>query len=226
MSGVLHPVGPEPASTYWLRRGLVVGVLAVLVALTTALVGGNDQRPQAVPAGPAASIPAPGAAAGRPSSTSSPGTLSTRMSTPPANGSGRATVPAAQAAVAPCAPAALRGTLTGKLRLDPGEQNTFRLSLINEGTKTCAVGVSAKNFELELYSGRDRIWTTRHCPASVPKISRPVPSQRAVEWQLKWNGKRSLSGCRSPSENPEPGTYLATAQLAGAEPVQLRILLS
>jgi hypothetical protein len=46
-----------------------------------------------------------------------------------------------------------------------------------------------------------------------------------LEWSMRWNGRRSRTGCRSSSHIPRPGTYWATAQLAKAESVQLRMLL-
>ena len=42
---------------------------------------------------------------------------------------------------------------------------------------------------------------------------------------MSWNGKRSRPGCKTRAEVPRPGTYFATAQLEGAKPVQLRMIL-
>ena len=47
-----------------------------------------------------------------------------------------------------------------------------------------------------------------------------------MEWKLTWNGRRSRAGCKSRPEIPRPGTYYATAQLAGTEPVRLLMTLS
>ena len=46
-----------------------------------------------------------------------------------------------------------------------------------------------------------------------------------MEWKLTWNGRRSRAGCKSRPEIPRPGTYYATAELTGAEPVQLLMML-
>ena len=37
MSGVLHPEGPEPAQTYWLRRVLVLLAVVILVLVSLGL---------------------------------------------------------------------------------------------------------------------------------------------------------------------------------------------
>ena len=42
---------------------------------------------------------------------------------------------------------------------------------------------------------------------------------------LTWNGKRSKPDCKSARKALRPGRYVATAQLAGAEPVELRMIV-
>ena len=42
---------------------------------------------------------------------------------------------------------------------------------------------------------------------------------------MTWNGRRSRDNCKNRAEIPRPGTYFATAQLEGAKPVQLRMIL-
>ena len=38
MSGLLHPVGPEPAQSYWARRALVFGAAAMVLVIAVALI--------------------------------------------------------------------------------------------------------------------------------------------------------------------------------------------
>ncbi len=38
MSGVLHPAGPEPAQTYWLRRVLVLLALLIVILVCVVLL--------------------------------------------------------------------------------------------------------------------------------------------------------------------------------------------
>jgi hypothetical protein len=125
-----------------------------------------------------------------------------------------------------CEGSELRLTLTGKRSLKLKEPATFALSVINGGEETCAVIVDSKNFQLRIYSGSDRIWSTRDCPSLVTPISTQLESQRAVEWGITWNGLRSASGCEKDSESLEAGNYVATAELSDAEPVKLRMTLS
>jgi hypothetical protein len=254
MSGVLHPVGPESASTYWLRRALVLGALAVVLALVFSLVGNGNGGQRAVSAVPApVSTPSPTEAPSSDttssdatgSSTTSSGssesttsknseekkTSESKKSSEPAKRAeatqtAKAGKPSKKAAAAPlCDPATLRPTLTGKKSLEPKEDSVFSLSVINGSATTCVVSVTAESFELKIYSGKDRIWTTGHCPTAVRSVVATLASQKAVEWKMAWNGLRSAPGCTSGAEVPQPGTYFATAQLADVKPVQLRMTI-
>lgn len=125
-----------------------------------------------------------------------------------------------------CAPSALRPTLTGAQRRKPKQRSTFTLSLINGSGGTCTASVNRDNFELVITSGSDRIWSTKDCATIVKPFSRTLKAEQAVEWKLTWNGLRSRAGCKPRPEVPRPGTYYATAQLTGAEPVRLLMRLT
>ena len=84
--------------------------------------------------------------------------------------------------------------------------------------------VTKKNFELTIDSGSDRIGAPRTVhprQADQPKLG----AEHAVAWSLTWDGKRSKPDCKSARKVLRPGTYVATAQLAGAAPVELRMIV-
>lgn len=234
MSGVLHPVGPEPAATYWLRRALVLGVAAVVAAIALALMAHGRSAQQAVPAGPPAATPTVDATpsilapvpAGR-------GSASTEMSASPADSTSAASPrgkhvenqKTGSKQPTTCDPARLRTTLTGKETLQVQHSSTFELSLINGSVTNCWVSVSSSNFELRIQSGRDRIWSSSDCSKAVKRVYKKLSSEQAVTWQMTWDGGRSAGDCRNRPKTPQPGTYIATAQLKGANPVQLRMIL-
>lgn len=245
MSGLLHPVGPEQPRTYWQRRGLVI--VAVLVAIAVAvtlivnLAGGGDQQ-QAVPAAtqpastqpPAsptsgtapstpATAPAPSKSAKAPATTAAPPKASTSAkpsSAPPATKQ-----PATKMPTPACKASELRATLRGDQKLKVSQKTTFTVTLINGGPTTCVVSVTPSTFELKIYSGTDRIWGTKDCTTSVKPIEKAVASEGEVAWTMAWNGRRSAKDCKNRSETPRPGTYFATAQLKGADPVKLGMTL-
>jgi hypothetical protein len=236
MSGLIRPVGPEGAQTYWARRGLVLGATVVLASAVLLIISGASIG-SAVHANPSPSI----AGYAMPSS-ASPSPLATAVRTPSAVDPSAATASAGPVSTATtrgastratqksgtkyCQAEELRPTLTGKLRLALRRPTTFQLSLINGSDQTCIARVTRQNFELAINSGKDRIWSTADCRSIIKPISSKLGSEHAVAWSLTWDGKRSKSDCRSAPEALRPGSYLVTAQLEGAEPVQLRILLA
>ena len=236
MSTVLHPVGPEPEETYWARRVAVLIALVVVAGLVVALVVNATRAGSAVSAAP---VPPPVTAP----PADSPSPSATPSASPSASGSGSpsaSSTPSPSASTKPkatpkpkptptgpvaCEPEELRATLTGKQRLKPEQGTTFTLSLINGSATACVVSVTPENFELKLYSGTDRIWTSDDCAKAIEPRKATVKAEDAVEWTMAWDGQRSRAGCGSRPEVPRPGTYFATAQLEGAKPVQLRMIL-
>ena len=81
------------------------------------------------------------------------------------------------------------------------------LSLINGSGLTCTATVNRDNFELRIYSGSDRIWSTKDCATIVKPLTRTLKAEQAMTWKLTWNGRRSSDGCKSRPEVPRPGTY-------------------
>ncbi len=124
-----------------------------------------------------------------------------------------------------CTPAKLRATLTGAQKLKTKQSTSFAVSLINGSGETCFVDVNSDNFELKIYSGRDRIWSSNDCAKAVKNVAKKLSSEQALEWKMVWDGRRSKKDCKQRPENPRAGTYFATAQFKGAKPVQLRMVL-
>lgn len=242
MSSVLHPVGPEEPRTYWVRRMLVIAAAVVAVIVVVVLVvnaaGGSQTvvatpTPLAAPETTAASTPAAAGETATPTtSATGPSAAGKSTSTTPTSTKPTATKPTATQKAKPtptpivdCPPDQLRATLNGKQKLKLKKPNTFEVSLINGFGQTCRLKVSSGNFELKIYSGKDRIWSTNDCGKLVKGIDTLLAAEKAVAWKITWNGRRSRAGCKQRPEVPRPGTYFATAQFTGAKPVQLRMIL-
>jgi hypothetical protein len=127
-----------------------------------------------------------------------------------------------------CRPADLAVALKGDQKLSVGENTTFTVTLANAGRLTCLTSVTAANFELKVYSGKDRIWSSRDCSKALASFDKKLPVKGAYAWKMTWNGERSVQGknCRRGSDNLRAGTYWATAQLKGADPVQVRMTIA
>ena len=232
MSSVLHPVGPEPPQTYWVRR-VLVRVSAILVVAVVAALIFTQSNSSAVSASP---TPVPSVAASRRATPTASATPQPSRRRPRRRSSARTAKPKPVKSVQPpakptrvpvlaCPADQLRATLTGKNRLKTGKAAKFEISLINGSGQTCRVAVSRANFELKIYSGTDRIWSSDDCTKAVRKLTKNVKAERAVAWTMKWDGRRSRDDCKRRPEIPRAGTYYATAQFKGAKPVQLRMIL-
>lgn len=171
------------------------------------------------PASPQPSLSAGSSASASASTSRSPSASSSPKASPSPSPKRTKTAPAR------CSASDLRTTLVGKQKLKPKQATTFALSLINGSDATCIVSVQPTSFELKIYSGTDRIWSSDDCAAAVKPISTKVKSEDAVRWSMRWDGRRSQKGCKSRPEIPRAGTYVATAQLKGAKPVRLRLIL-
>lgn len=229
MDGVRHPVGPEPAATYWWRRGLVV-VLLALVVLVVALVAHGAGGPRTVAAAPAAagtsgSVPSKGSTTSEPSAAASSRSAGPAPSTSSAKPSARSTAKPTGTALPACNPAQMEVALTGSKTLAPGRSTVFRLSMVNDGPGRCQATVRARHFELKVYSGTDRIWSSKDCAGSLERVSEPLGRGKAAEWRMTWNGRRSAPDCQDRPGLPGAGTYVATAQLDGSRPARLRMTM-
>jgi hypothetical protein len=229
MSSVLHPVGPEPPQTYWIRRVLVLAsailVVAVVAGLIMAQTNSAAVSASPTPVATSASTTASGSATPRPSAAAAKQTTRSQAKPKPAPASVQPPAKPTRVPVPDCRGEELRATLTGKGRLKTGKPNTFEISLINGSGQTCRVTVTRASFELKIYSGKDRIWSSDDCTKAVKKITKKVKAERAVAWKMKWDGRRSRENCKRRPEMPRAGTYYATAQFKGAKPVQLRMIL-
>src|SRR4029453_2565309 len=76
MSGLLRPVGPETAQTYWARRALVFGAMTVLAVAVTLIINGTSSglAVRSNPSPPTAAYTVPISAA--------PSSMETAISTP------------------------------------------------------------------------------------------------------------------------------------------------
>lgn len=238
MSSVLHPIGPEEPRTYWLRRGVVIGLAVVLLGVVAWTVWPRAGRtagpaPASTPsmsatpqgsAGTSASPSSPSATEGSSAGASASTTSSTirKPASPSTSSSATATT---TPPVTGCDAEQMRVTLTGDRTVEADHTTTFRLSVINGSPVACTLDLDDSTFELKIYSGSDRIWSTDDCGRwLVAKAKHRLAVEKEYEWATAWTGKRSKSGCRT-SGGLKPGTYVATATLKvggeQSEPVQL-----
>ncbi len=187
MSSVVHPVGEKPARVYWVRRGLVV--LLVLAVLVAVLFGGKA---------------ALGFLGGL-------GSGATAAVTPPApTSTSTADGPTA------CGPSDLQLAVTTSAAGYPAGANPeLTISVLNSGSRSCTFDASAANREVVVTSGTDRIWSSKDCQGKISENLLLLAAGATAPETVTWDRTRSAAGCPSGLPAPRPGTYKATATVAG-----------
>ena len=197
-----RPVGPEPASTYWLRRALVAAGAVLLLVLATSLLGGDGGEPDTLA----------GAPTGSPSASAQPSvdpSASADSSASP--GPSASPTPSGGAA---CVPTALEVEPTaGEDSYAAGAGPRLSLSITNNGTTPCTRDLGQAQVELTVTSGRDRIWSSDDCaPGGDADVVTLLPGEPVVQ-SVTWDGRRSLPGCAGEKAQTQPGTYRVSGRV-------------
>lgn len=241
----MHPVGPEGERTYWIRRGVAVLVLVVLVTGTGFMIsalGGGGADIAATPAAQpsqAESVGEPGEPAEpvedladqseavpreADSAPEAPAQTEEPLPPEPANTFHRSPEPVAAAAkptTAFCDPKSVTVALGGPAEVRADVPLMFRVTATNNSERDCLLAIDGSTFELKIFSGSDRIWTSKDCVSGMPPRGAVLAPGRAMEWEMEWRANRSTPECQTRPGKLNPGTYVATAQLREADPTQL-----
>lgn len=198
-----QPVGPEPASTYWTRRAVVlVATLVVLYGVIALLLRDGDAETlgQEAPSPSPSAEPLPSPSDDQASSSPSP------------SPSGSAS-PSAQAAA--CADTDLAVTAEAERDSYPrGASPVLVLTVRNTSDRPCRRDLGQGAAELLVTSGRDRIWSSDDCAPGGPPGPVLLPPQKSDVIRVTWSATRSRPGCEGPKTPIEPGTYVVSARLS------------
>lgn len=185
-----RPVGPEPASTYWLRRALLAAGVLVLLVLVPSLVGGGDAEPDTLAESPG----------GSPTASTSP--------SPSPSPSPSASGPVA------CLPTAIEVQASAEQdSYAVGGSPRLSLSITNTGPTPCTRDVGQAQVELQVTSGSDRIWSSDDCaPGGDADVVTLLPGEPVVQ-STTWDGRRSLPDCAGEKAAALAGTYRVGGRL-------------
>lgn len=187
MSSLMNPVGPEPASTYWRRRIIVIiGVLVVLGLLFYGLssCGSSDQ-------GDANATPAPLP------------TLTSAAPTPTGS-----SVPSG----APCVDTDIEVTVTAEQGTYPVSGPVeFVMKIANNGATPCVrdVGPAANTFTVT--SGGFDVWTSDACSGAGESQQEEIPPGEAFAVKGTWDAKVTANGCGAAATPADAGSYQVEA---------------
>jgi hypothetical protein len=228
LAPVLHPVGPKPARTYWLRRFLVLAVAIGIVVLIVQLLGrgGESEGAQTQTATSAAPLV---------DATASP------SRTPSAETSAPSPSPAAAAAVSPtasaeptpsaagtppCAPADLAVTVgTDASSYAEGDDPSVTLTVTNSSARACETNVGQNALEVRVGSGDAAVWSSDVCYPGGESDVRTLDPGAAYTTSIVWRSVASSDGC--PDEpRVAPGTYHVQGRAGDVLSERVEITLS
>jgi hypothetical protein len=229
MSTVLHPVGPQRARVYWVRRLLVVLLLAALVVLAGTAVswfrGRGDEAPVAAAAeqperetADAESSDSAGAKAGEADAKQVSDEATEEEEEDAADehaADEEAEDGASSSAPLDCAPEALQLTLASTdVSYEPAANPVLTATVTNIGDVPCTVDAGDASREVVISSGDDRIWSSKDC-ATEETASRQLllKADGADAVPIEWTRVRSALTCPPDLPQPMPGTYQAVATL-------------
>lgn len=203
MSDVLTGKGPQPPRVYWVRRGLVILVVVVVIGL---LVWAFTPR-----GGPSAATPEPAAT---PSATEP---ASPTPTSPAPSGDPSATTSPSPSSTAPtaCEPIGVQMSMDGFKSVKNDAKQTFAVTVENNTAMPCVMAITKDSFALRVTSGSDAIWSTAHCEDWLPTVKkRTLKAGATVEFKVEWGLYRSNEGCKKVKGTLGSGTYVATATYA------------
>lgn len=190
---LLEPVGPLPPRVYWIRRGFLLAVLVVLIAVIAVSCSGGTPKRAADTAKPVAT----------PSSTGSP----TPSATPTASGS---------AGVPHCGRADITVTAsTDAPTYAPNVIPRLEVAIRNATSHTCYLTESPSRRSWTIVSGADTIWTTVGCPRSGAASRTTLAAGETVRHTLGWNRHRTGPNCTTTDTEASAGTYQLFVVVSG-----------
>lgn len=234
MHGWLEPMGPEPAQTYWIRRGIVALVMVALIAS----VGWLSSRPRAAldVAAAAASSPSTPTESGPPTGTHRPtGTpAASPADSESADPSGSPTpspdetvspeasaepTPSqsptpAQQSPASCRPQSLAMRIEGPNAVSAAAPAIFKI-VVTTTQPECLLDLANAAAGVVVTSGSDRIWASGDCPDWQPSGTLELAKGEEAAFEVGWPVRRS-NGCELVETSLGSGTYVATATIAPA----------
>jgi hypothetical protein len=198
MSTFKHPVGPQPASTYWRRRLVVgLGLLAAIIIVILLVVRPGAQEPAADPVDPA-------------------GASDTEATTAPAD----------VEPVACTATAVEVMPVTDSETYGADSQPQLSLSITNTGAAACTFPVGSDVQEYIVTSGEEQIWSSTDCQTEAAALEQLLePGVAVTTTPFAWNRTRSDAAACDAERSPViagGATYRLDVSVNGVESTESR----
>jgi hypothetical protein len=226
----LEPRGPLPSQIYWRRRGLAIGIVAVVVAIVVGVAfvifsGGSDTN-STVKTTTAAGPQNP-----------QPDNKTPVVAPPPPASGPVAVAPTPTEAVMPppvlkegddCPDSnlAVKG-ITNQPQYVIGDQPKFTMVVTNIGLVACKHDVGAAVLAAYVYSlDGHRLWSNLDCAPSNETLVKTFNPGEQVTTEVTWTGMGSAPQCPLPRQPIGPGTYNLVVQLGNLRSASVPFILA
>lgn len=224
----LEPRGPLPSQIYWRRRGLAIGIaaliLAVVIGVSYAVFGGSDSKSTVKPATSQSQNP-------------QPENKTPVVAPPPSESAAASPTPTPTEAVAPppvlkegddCPDStlAVKG-ITNEPQYVIGDQPKFTMVVTNIGLVACKRDVGAAVLAAYVYSlDNKRLWSNLDCAPSNETLVKTFNPGEQVTTEVTWTGMGSAPQCPLPRQPIGPGTYNLVVQLGNLRSAAVPFILA
>ena len=223
----LEPRGPLPSQIYWRRRGLAIGIAALILAIVIGVAyavfsGGSDAK---------SSVKA------STSQTPQPDNKTPVVAPPPAASAAPEPTPTPTEAVAPppvlkegddCPDStlAVKG-ITNAPQYVIGDQPKFTMVVTNIGLVACKRDVGAAVLAAYVYSlDNKRLWSNLDCAPSNETLVKTFNPGEQVTTEVTWTGMGSEPQCPLPRQPIGAGTYNLVVQLGNLRSATVPFVLA
>lgn len=236
MDTLRNPSGPLPASTYWRRRLVIIGVLLAIVAgvvWACANNSGAEQKPAGaastptdVPTVPLETVSPTPTVTATPTGTGTTGTP-TGTATTGTSTSAKASPSLSTKNGKPLCPASdLRVSVRSDQKFyAPDQKPKFTLIVVNLRKKACYVDVGSSALGVTVLSGKDRVWSTMDCAKSPAEKLRKFESGDVYTAAATWKKNRSAKGCPATSVTAKPGYYVLDGRVGTVKPEERSVFV-
>lgn len=211
--------GQLPDRVYWIRRGLVlvalIVVIAVIAGIISAIRGATKTAAPATSTPPAVSETSPSPSY---SATDQPTTVASSSSASPSVSAATSTSATATTPVE-CIPNLLSLAVSGPRSVPTTAKADLQVTITNSGSVAC-VFVFDTRFVLRVVSGSDEIWSTADCAAWRATGTQTLQPGAAATFKTTWDRHRSQKECKVVPTTLKSGTYVADASYVGAPTAQ------
>lgn len=227
VSSVMRPVGPQSPGVYWVRRGLAVLIVLVVLLGAWWLVGGRGgagNPSAAATPGPSLTPAPPSSPAPLPSVSKKPSKSPTAVST-----AAPTTSPTADptASIVDCKNSAITVTVSTDAASYPvGSTPRLRMRIANTSGSACRRDVGAPANELIVKSGGNPFWSSDDCnPGGTPDVA-VLAAGQTYSVTLVWLGRASAPKCPADQAAAVAGPYTVVGRNGGVTSAPVRFSLT